>query len=184
MFFEPKEVSTIFKDFYENLAQSLVDELPPPPDKYNINTTKEYYENMEIKNELNFTEVDSNLIYDILKKTNITKSPGIDKLSGIFIRDGAKVLAHPLSEIINLFITSSTFPDPGKIAKLKALFKKGSKTDPKNYRPISLLPLLSKIFEKVIHSQTASFLETNSILFTHQTGFRPKHSTESCLTHL
>ena len=69
-------------------------------------------------------------------------------------------------------------------AKLKTLFKKGSKTDPKNYRPISLLPLLSKIFEKVIHSQTTSFLDENNILFENQSGFRPNHSTESCLTHL
>ena len=184
MFFEPKEVSRIFKQFYENLAQSLVDKLPPAPNKYNNDTTKVYYEGIKINNELNFTEVDSNQIYDILNKTNISKSPGIDKLSGIFIRDGAEVLATPLSQIINLSIVSSTFPDLGKIGKLKAIFKKGSKIDPKNYRPISLLPLLSKIFEKVIYSQTTSFLEDNNILFTHQSGFRPKHSTESCLNHL
>ena len=184
MFFEPKEVGRIFSKFYENLAQSLVDKLPPAPNKFNDDTTKAYYDNMGISNEFKFAEVDSNLIYDILRKTNITKAPGIDKLSGIFIRDGADVLAMPLSQIVNLSITSSTFPDLGKISKLKALFKKGSKIDPKNYRPISLLPLLSKIFEKVIHSQTAIFLEDNAILYTYQSGFRPKHSTESCLTHL
>ena len=102
----------------------------------------------------------------------------------VFIKDGAEVLANPLSQIINLSVATSTFPDPCKIAKLKALFKKGSKTDPKNYRPISLLPLLSKVFEKVINSQTASFLDSNFILYENQSGFRPRHSTESCLTHL
>ena len=184
MFFEPKEVSRIFKNFYENLAQSLVDKLPASPNKFNNETTKMYYDNLGISGELKFSEVDPIQICDFLRKTNISKAPGIDKLSGIFIRDGAEILAAPLSQIVNLSILSSTFPDLGKISKLKALFKKGSKVDPKNYRPISLLPLLSKVFETVIHLQTAKFLEDNAILFMHQSGFRPKHSTESCLTHL
>ena len=64
------------------------------------------------------------------------------------------------------------------------LFKKCSKTDLKNYRPISLLPLLYKNFEKVVHIQTEQFLKTNNILYKNQSGFRPMHSTESCLTHL
>ena len=124
MFLEPKVVSRIFSKFYENLAQSLVDKLPPAPNKFNDDTTKAYYDNMGISNEFKFAEVDSNLIYDILRITNITKAPCIDKLSGIFIRDGADVLAMPLSQIVNLSITASTFPDLGKISKLKALFKK------------------------------------------------------------
>ena len=99
---------------------------------------------MWISNQLKLGEINSDLIYGILKETNANKAPSIDKLTGIFIKDGVDVLANPLSQIINISISSSTFPDPCKIAKLKALFKKGSKTDPKNYRPISLLPHLSK----------------------------------------
>ena len=184
MFFEPKETSRIFKNFYENLAQSLVDKLPPAPNKYNNETTNLYYDRMNINNSFKLEEVDTEQIYNILRQTNEHKAPGIDKLSGVFIKDGAELLAKPVSELINLSIVSSTFPDPCAIAKLKALYKKGSKLDPKNYRPISLLPLLSKTFEKVIHLQTAAFLESNKILFANQSGFRPKHSTESCLTHL
>ena len=82
----------------------------------------------------------------MLEKTNANKAPGIDKLPGIFIKDGASVLAAPVTQLINISISTSTFPDPFKIAKLVALYKKGCKTDPKNYRPVSLLPLLSKIF--------------------------------------
>ena len=185
MHFNPNETSGIFKRFYENLATNLVNQLPPAPNKYNNETTKAFYDNMQITNQLKFEEIDSDLIHDILKKNNANKAPGIDKLSGVFIKDGAEVLANPLSQIINLSVATSTFPDPCKIVKLKVLFKKGSKTDPKNYRPISLLPLfLSKVFEKVINSQTASFLDSNFILYENQSGFRPRHSTESCLTHL
>ena len=74
----------------------------------------------------------------MILKTNANKAPGIDKLPGIFIKDGADLLAAPLTQLINLSISTSTFPDAFKIAKLIALFKKGCKTDPKNYRPICL----------------------------------------------
>ena len=74
------------------------------------------------------------------------------------------ILAEPIRDIFNLSVKLSTFPDKCKVAKLKPLYKKGSKLDPKNYRPISLLPLISKIFEKIIHTQTQIFLDENNIL--------------------
>ncbi|MEO1917133.1 MAG: reverse transcriptase family protein, partial [Candidatus Thioglobus sp.] len=89
-----------------------------------------------------------------------------------------------VTEICNLSIRLSTFPDKCKIAKLKPLFKKGSKTEAKNYRPISLLPLISKIVEKVIYDQTQNFLDKNEILYKYQSGFRSNHSTNSCLSYL
>ena len=93
-------------------------------------------------------------------------------------------MASPIAQLCNLSISTSTFPDHCKSAKVLPLYKKGSKTDPKNYRPISLLPLISKIIEKVIHDQTQSFLDENNILYSFQTGFRKKYSTDSCLSFL
>ena len=78
---------------------------------------------MNINNNFKLEEVDSDKIYSFLKQANASKAPGIDKLSGVFIKDGAEVLAKPLSQLINLFIISSTFPDPCGIAKLKALYR-------------------------------------------------------------
>ena len=73
------------------------------------------------------------------------------------------VLAKPNSQICNLFIKYSIFLPDCKIAKSKTLLKKGSKTAPKNHLPISLLPLVSKVIEKVIHDQTQRFLGKNDI---------------------
>ena len=67
---------------------------------------------------------------------------------------------------------------------MKPLFKRGSKTDPKNYRPISLLPLISKIIEKIIHDQTKNFLDKNNVIYRYQSGFRKFYSTDSCLSYL
>ena len=76
------------------------------------------------------------------------------------------------------------FPDPRKLAKLKLIFKKGSRMDPSNYRPISLLPLISKIFEKIVHDQMIDYLAQYNILYKYQSGFRTKHSTDLCLSYL
>ena len=93
------------------------------------------------------------------------------------MKEGSSVLAGPITKIINLSISLSSFPDKCKHAKLKPHFKKGATTIPKNYRPISLLLLISKIIEKIIHDQTQNFLDENKILYKFQSGFRKNHST-------
>ena len=113
-----------------------------------------------------------------------SKATGIDELSGRFLKDGADILAKPVSALCNLSISRGVFPSACKVAKLKPIFKKGKKTDPSNYRPISLLPVISKIIEKVVHDQTNAFLSDENILYNYQSGFRANHSTNLCLSFL
>ena len=108
----------------------------------------------------------------------------MDQIPSKYLRDGAEVLALPLRNIINSSIKLSTFPEECKIAKLKPIFKKGARTDPKNYRPISLLPLVSKIIEKSIHFQIEDYLNKKKLIYMHQSGFRTNHSTDLCLAQL
>ena len=114
----------------------------------------------------------------------ISKASGIDKLPGRFLKDGAKILSKPISEICSLSISHGIFPNACKVAKQKPIFKKGKKVDPSNYRLISLLPLISKIFEKVFHDQANECLSANKILYNYQSGFRTNHSTNLCLSFL
>ena len=123
-------------------------------------------------------------ISDFLKELKTNKVTGIDNLLGRFLKDGSKVLATPIVQICNLSIKLATVLDECKIAKLKPLYKKGKKTDPKNYRPISLLPVISKILEKVIHDQTKEFVTKKNNLYKFQSGFRKFHSIDSCLSYL
>ena len=96
--------------------------------------------------------------FKIPKNLNEIKASGIDDLSGIFLKDAAKLLTTPTTQLCNLLISSRTFSDACQIAKLKPIFKIGTRTDPKNFRPILLLPLISKVLERVIHEQTTGFL--------------------------
>ena len=135
-------------------------------------------------NKLNFQTIQSNTFPNLLKSCNVNKAAGIDNISGRFLKDGADVLGIPITQICNLSIKLSHFPKDCKVAKLKPLYKKGTKTDPKNFRPISLLPIVSKVFEKVIHDQTMEYLTDNNIHYKYQSGFRKNHSTDTSLLYL
>ena len=119
-----------------------------------------------------------------MKGLNPSKAARIDNLSGKFSKDAVPVLARPISQLCNLSIKLNSFPRSCKIAKIKPLFKKASKTDPQNYRRISLLPLLSKIIESIAHDQTEEFLSKNKLLYRFQSVFRKNYSTKTCLGHL
>ena len=91
---------------------------------------------------LNFQTYLKKILKQNFLSLGTSKAAGMDQIPTKFLCDGAEVLALPLRNIINLSIKLSTFPEECKIAKLKPIFKKGTRTDPKNYRPISLLPLV------------------------------------------
>ena len=88
---------------------------------------------------------------------------GIDEIPGRFLKDGTELLTESLCKIINLSL-SSKFPLMCKIAKLKPLYKKGKNNELKNYRPVSLLTILSKIIERVVYNQLTEHLEKHDIL--------------------
>ena len=119
-----------------------------------------------------------------MKDLNPPNAAGIDNLSGKFLIDSANILARPISQLCNLSIKHNLFRRSCKIAKVKPLLKKGSKTDPQNYRPISVLPILTKNIARFIHDQTQESLSKNKILYRFQSGFPKNYSTNSCLGHL
>ena len=183
--FEPKLNANIFKTFFANLASDLVAKLPSPPNIFSDHSTLDFYKDFNISgNNFNFEKISEKHVFDQLVTMNPNKAAGIDNLSGRFLKDGANILALPISQICNLSIMLSIFPSKCKIAKLKPLYKKGSRTNPKNYRPISLLPLISKVIEKIIHQQVQEYLDQNKVLFNFQSGFRSNHSTDTCLSYL
>ena len=93
---------------------------------FDIETIKNYYNEMfELShNKLNFQTVKSNTISNLLKACTVNKAAGIDYVSGRFLKDGADVLATPITQICNLSIKLSHFPKDCKLAKLKPLYKK------------------------------------------------------------
>ena len=149
-----------------------------------MNTVFQHYIGIIQTDSFNFATVSENAILNILKNTNVFKAAGLDNLPGRFLKDGAEVLAKPITYLCNFSITSGTFPGSCKITQLKPICKKDSLTEASNYRPITLLPLISKVIKKVIHDQTSAFFNSRNLLCNYQSGFRKNHSTDYCLFFL
>ena len=146
---------------------------------------KDFYKD-KVSRQSNFhlTHVSEEYVYKELCKLNTQKSTGIDEISAIFLKDGANELKGVLTYIINLSIDTKTVPNEMKFAKVKPLFKKGSRLDVSNYRPVSILPIVSKILERAVYKQVVNYLDKNNILYENQSGFRKAYSTDTCLINL
>ena len=89
-----------------------------------------------------------------------------------------------ITHIINLSISTETVPDLLKQAIVKPLYKKGSRLEVGNYRPVSLLCIISKILDKAVYVQLEKYLIDNNLLYKYQSGFRKSYSTDTCLINL
>ena len=110
--------------------------------------------------------------------------PPINALvSPLLIVDGAEEIARPLSFLLNMF-ANSIFPEAEKIAKVIPISKSDERKQITNYRPISILPVLSKVIERVIYEELHRYLEENRLLSNKQFGFRRGSSTQHAVLYL
>ena len=116
-----------------------------------------------------------------LLKIDSNKPTGVDGISSRMLKLAASIIGPSITKLINLSFSLNVFPSCWKTAKVTPIFKSGVPTDVTNYRPISVLPILSKIAERHVHNALYSFLCENDLIYIRQSGFRSKHSTETAL---
>ena len=132
-----------------------------------------------------FEYTDADKIEKIVMSLQSKDSLGIDGHSTNFLKKLSSEISKPISFIINQSMYTGIFPSRLKIARVIPLFKdKDPETSFENYRPISLLTALSKIFEKVVSIQMIHYLNTNGLFYPNQYGFRKGHSTEQATLEL
>ena len=123
-------------------------------------------------------------VINTIRNLKNTNSYGNDEISYKYIKDANEIIVPYITFIVNISIVTSIVPNIWKTAIVIPLHKKGDKEKPSNYRPISLLPILSKILEKIVTNQLIKYLEDNDILSHNQFGFRPGLSTENALNKI
>ena len=121
-------------------------------------------------------------IIKLCKEININKSSCIDHLSSEILQDAFLIIPEKLTEVFNLSFGNAVIPKSWKLAKVTPLQKPGDKNNVGNLRPVSLLPLPSKLIEKIAHNRIYIHCENNNILDDRQGGFRPGHSTAQTTT--
>ena len=120
-------------------------------------------------------------IVSLVRNLNPNKASGSDGLSGQMLLLCDDSVGKPLKIIFENILLTSLYPDMWKVANVTPVFKKGDKQVHKNYRPISLLPICGKIFEKIIFNNLYRYLNGNNLITKNQSGFRPGDSTTNQL---
>ena len=111
-------------------------------------------------------------------------SAGWDEIPAHIIKQNISILVKPITHLINCSIQNGMFPDELKLAKVIPIFKAGDKKNISNYRPISVLSVFSKVFERIMYEHLIDFIDQNDILYKYQFGFRKHHSTNHAIITL
>ena len=175
---EPSDMSNIFNNFYINVASSITKTIPITP-----KSPLDYLTN-RASNSLFLTPVTPLEVKDIIDALNPSKSVGPNSIPIKLLKIVGCSISPLLALLMNHSFQSGIYPDTFKIAKVISLFKKGNPELPSNYRPISLLSIFSKIFEKLMYKRLYSFLEVHNILYSLQFGFQENHSIDHALVSL
>ena len=178
---KPLELAKCMNNFFANKVKTLQDRLPPETEDP-LHYARKYMSSN--KSQLRLKTVFPEQVMEILKNLKNSKSTGLDHIDVGIVKLIADDILPSLTHIINLSLNTSTFPDAWKVAKVVPLLKRGDPLNPQNYRPVALLPILSKILEKVIFTQVVNYVETNDILHPSHHGSRPGHSTCTAILEL
>ena len=166
------EKATLFNDFFSNQCKLIVNASVLPDFVYLT------------QKRINSVSVSGADVLSIIRGLNPNKASGSDGISGqmLLLCDESVVL--PLEIIFENILETSTYPDMWKLANVTPIFKKEDKQLVKNYRPISLLPICGKIFEKLIFNSLYFYLNSNDLITPNQSGFRPGDSCPNQLLFL
>ena len=180
---EDGDMANMFNDFFIDLSRSLLSENTEYSNTLHIlkNFTQA---KLRPSDEFCIRPIDETSVFSMLTKLNVNKSAGIDSLGPRLLKLSAPIISKCVAHMINRSIDSGFFPDELKVAKVTPIFKKGDRSDPGNYRPISILPTISKLYERHVASQIYEYLSTFNLLHVEQSGFRQFHSCQTALTKL
>lgn len=168
------DIANAFNTFFANLGPSLASKIP------DTNNSQSFinFLNHPSPHNLKFEIVSEAEVSKAIDSINSKSSSGFDGLSTKLLKSIKNIILKPITLTINQSLKTGIFPSKLKISKIIPLFKKDDKHSITNYRPISLLPAISKIFEKIILTQITSHFNTHKLFFNGQYGFRTGHSTE------
>ena len=123
-------------------------------------------------------------VEDILKTLKTGKAAGPDSIDNRLLKELARPLSAPLTDLFNFSLSTGKVPSLWKQANVTPVFKKNDPSDVSNYRPISLLNTIGKVLEKIIHKYIYNFLKEHQVITTLQSGFIPGDSTVNQLVGL
>ena len=162
-----------FNTYFTNIGVTFSNKI-----KNSRTKTLKLYLDKPSETNFNFTPVTETAVKNIIKQLKGRSSEGADGLSVKLLKSIKNIIVKSLTLITNQCIGTGVFPDKLKIAKVVPLYKKDDKTPIETYRPVSILPAISKVIEKSMFRQIYEYFTINYLFYKGQYGFRQKHSTE------
>ena len=172
--FDPKKIAQLFNEHYAKVGSDIEKKILKPLKEFH-----HYLRNIQVKDSFFLNPASPQEIFDIILSLDLKKSLGPNSIPIYILKISNNFLSDALAEIINISFKTGIFPDLCKLAKEIPIFKKDDPLLCINYRPISLLSIYSKIFEKLIYSRMYYFLDKNNLIYEKQ--FRAKHSVNHAL---
>lgn len=179
-----EESIKFINDYFATIGSKLADQSFKLTNISQEKLTQNFKTNNTTLNSLVFLEADESETRETINSLKNTRSTGWDGISSIFIKRYVDLLVTPITHLCNLCLQSGKFPRSLKESVVVPIFKSGRKDDIANYRPISLLPSLAKIIEKMINNRLVAFLEKNNVFSNNQFGFRENKSTIDAIDSL
>lgn len=173
---DPSEVPNILNEHFASIGQNLASKLPNPKKHFDS-----YLSDLDIQGSFAFRPVVQSEIESEISQIPTNKSHGLYSCPTRLLKCAKHLISKPLSTVINMSVQMGMYPSRLKHAKIIPIFKSDDELDPGNYRPISLLSIFNRIFEKMMYKQLKSFLLKYELLFHAQYGFRENHSTEHAI---
>lgn len=172
-----KQKANAFNDYFKKAPSDIYNSIPQTKPH-----TYRYIKNLVSNpNCIFLSPTTCQEVLDIFKTLTDSGACDVNFLSPKFIKLFAEELCAPLTILINDAFKNGEFPDFLKISRIMPIFKKGDKHDPANYRPISILPVLSKIFEKLLLSRLTDFLKSFDVINENQHGFLKNKNTTTAI---
>jgi len=175
------DIAEAFNEFFISNASKITKDIPKQTysDKDN-----EIRNSVHHPPKISLKPITREFVINEIDRLRIDKATGEDGISCKMLKLSKEIIAQPVTDIINQSLTTGIVPHAWKRARVVPIFKSGDIASLNNYRPISVLPIVSKIIERAVHKQLSEFLESNNLLHPNQSGFRPKHSTTTILMKL
>lgn len=180
---EIRDICDCFNDFFSSVGSILANQIPNVHNNMTTTCTATTSE-ADFYTISQWSPTTSSEISKIIDSLKINTSSGLDGINTKCIRCVKDTIVDELAKCINQCLEKGVFPNSLKIAKVSPIYKSGSKLDPGNYRPISVLPVLSKVFERVLYNRLNTHLDTQHFLYEKQYGFRQKSNTLSATIDL
>ena len=171
---EEKETPNTFNNYFSNIPQELVSNIPP------VDTNFTTYLKNRTSNSFYMSNITYKEIDDAIEGLKLNGG-GVNKISTSLLKEVKSIIINPLIHTFNLCLSQGYFPSELKLGCITPIFKKGDKSSISNYRPVCSLSPFSKIFERIVYNRMVDFITKYNIFAETQYGFRKNKSTESAL---